>query len=104
MWNTKPPLMIWLQVFFLKTIGFNELAIRLPSALAALFTCLLILVFFRKQKDGFIIAFFASLMLVTSLGYIKFHTARAGDFDSLLTLFTTIYLLLFLLLMLERIE
>src|SRR5688572_23065002 len=43
MWNTKPPLLIWLQVFLMKTIGINELAVRLPSAFAAFFTCLALL-------------------------------------------------------------
>ena len=37
MWNTKPPMMIWLQVFFINLIGLGELALRLPSAFAAFF-------------------------------------------------------------------
>jgi 4-amino-4-deoxy-L-arabinose transferase-like glycosyltransferase len=28
MWSVKPPLMIWLQVLFIKFIGVNEIAIR----------------------------------------------------------------------------
>src|SRR5690606_35013342 len=36
MWNTKPPLLIWIQVFFFKMLGPTVLAIRLPSAFAAL--------------------------------------------------------------------
>jgi hypothetical protein len=36
MWNTKPPLMIWFQVLFMKLFGVNELGIRLPSVLAVL--------------------------------------------------------------------
>jgi 4-amino-4-deoxy-L-arabinose transferase-like glycosyltransferase len=43
MWNTKPPLMIWLQVFFIKLFGVGELALRLPSAIAAFLTCVFIL-------------------------------------------------------------
>src|SRR6476469_4901663 len=57
MWNTKPPLMIWLQVFFGNLIGFNELSIRLPSAFAALFTVWLIALFTSKyynRESGFI--------------------------------------------------
>ena len=38
MWNTKPPLVIWMQLIFIKLIGFNELAIRLSSAIAGLLT------------------------------------------------------------------
>ena len=48
MWNTKPPLLIWFDVLFMKTIGVNELAVRLPSAFAALFTCILFLLFSEK--------------------------------------------------------
>ena len=40
MWSTKPPLMIWLQVLSLKAFGLNDLAFRLPSAFAAVFTCI----------------------------------------------------------------
>src|SRR5258708_6290848 len=36
-WNTKPPLQIWLQAALLKTRLQPEAAVRLPSALAALF-------------------------------------------------------------------
>ena len=45
LWNTKPPLLIWMQVFWMKIIGVNEIALRLPSALAALLTIISILIF-----------------------------------------------------------
>ncbi|HAS36874.1 MAG TPA: hypothetical protein DCS15_10340 [Flavobacteriales bacterium] len=48
LWNTKPPLMVWAQVFFMKTIGVNEMAVRLPSAISAFLTCVAILVFSKK--------------------------------------------------------
>lgn len=95
MWSTKPPLMIWSQVFFMKLIGVNELSVRLPSAFAALFTCLFFLyfsnIYFKKFWPGLI----ASMVLCTTHGYIYFHGARSGDYDVLLTLFTTIYALSF---------
>ncbi|UOQ78563.1 hypothetical protein MUN84_08455 [Hymenobacter sp. 5516J-16] len=31
LWNTKPPLLLWLQVLSIKLFGFNEVAIRLPT-------------------------------------------------------------------------
>jgi len=88
-WETKPPLLIWLQVFFFKIVGFNELAIRLPSALAAVFTILLMLRFFRKELNDPIGGFFAGLVLVCTSGYIDFHVVRTGDHDALLTFFQT---------------
>jgi|GEM_PF-370532 len=97
MWNTKPPLMIWLQVLFLKTVGYNELAVRLPSALAALTVCVFIMCFLKKTIKDTTLPFFIGVMLVTSPGYIEFHTARAGDYDSLLTLLSTLYCIIFFL-------
>ena len=48
MWSTKPPLVIWMQVLFIKILGFNELAVRLPSAIAGLLTCMVLLYFSKK--------------------------------------------------------
>ena len=89
MWNTKPPLMIWLQAFFMKTIGAGELAVRLPSALAAFFTSITLLVFFRRYIS-FWFGSISVMILVTSSGYIGLHASRTGDYDTLLTLFTTL--------------
>ena len=94
MWNTKPPLMIWLQVFFMKTIGVGELAVRLPSALAAFFTSISLLMFFRKYIN-FWFGSISVMILVTSSGYIGLHASRTGDYDTVLTLFTTLYALFF---------
>ncbi|MCF8379287.1 MAG: glycosyltransferase family 39 protein [Bacteroidales bacterium] len=96
LWNTKPPLMIWSQVFFMKLIGVNELSVRLPSAFGALFTCLFFLyfsnIYFKQFWPGLIV----SMVLCTTHGYIYYHGARSGDYDVMLTLFTTIYALSFL--------
>ncbi len=89
MWNTKPPLLIWLQVMCMKTFGINELAVRFPSALAALFTCLALLVFSLKYLKKYWFGFIAVFVLITCHGYINIHATRTGDYDALLTLFTT---------------
>lgn len=90
MWNTKPPLLIWTQVAFMKVLGVNELSVRLPSALAALLTCALLLVFSLRYFKSFWFGFIAILVLITSQGYIHVHAARTGDYDAMLTLFTTL--------------
>lgn len=95
MWNTKPPLMIWAQVLSMKCFGINDIAIRLPSAIAALLTCLVILVFSIRYLNQFWFGFMAVLVLITTDGYINIHAVRTGDYDSLLTLFTTLSGLLF---------
>jgi len=90
MWNTKPPLMIWFQVFFMHLFGVNELAVRLPSALAALFTCIGLLAFFEKTFKSFWFATITVAVLITTGGYIALHVSRTGDYDALLVFFTTI--------------
>lgn len=97
LWNTKPPLMIWLQVLGIKLFGTGELPIRLPSAIAALLTCLFILFFSIRYLKDFWFGAISVIVLISSVGYIQVHAVRTGDYDSLLTLFTTLYSLLFFL-------
>jgi len=89
MWNTKPPLMIWLQVFSMKIFGVNEWAVRFPSAMAAFITCIVLLFFSIRYLKNFWFGFVWALVLVTTSGYIEIHAARTGDYDALLTLFLT---------------
>ncbi len=95
MWNTKPPLMTWLQVICIKTFGFNELSIRLPSALAGLFICLLILWFSIKHLKNKWIGILSIMVLVTTQGFVRSHVTRTGDYDALLSLFMVSYSLFF---------
>jgi 4-amino-4-deoxy-L-arabinose transferase-like glycosyltransferase len=90
MWNLKPPFMVWLQVFFIKLFGVNEWAFRLPSALAALFTCVIMMLVSVRYLKNFWFGFICVLVLVTSRGYVGYHAARTGDYDTLLTLFLTL--------------
>ncbi len=97
MWSTKPPLMIWAQSICMHLFGPYELAIRLPSAFAALFTCIMLIVFSRKATGDIWMGYLAIIVLITTWGYVDFHGTRTGDYDALLTLFTTSYLLMFFL-------
>jgi len=92
MWNTKPPLLIWLQVLSLKAFGVNELAIRIPSALAAVATCLFMYWFLLKQFKNRLLAIAAPAILIVAEGYTRLHGIRTGDYDALLTMFTTFFL------------
>jgi len=92
LWNLKPPLMIWLQVVFMKIIGYNELAVRLPSALAALFTCFTLVWFSKKIDASPLLGILTVLILISSSGFVGNHISRSGDYDALLVLFTTLYL------------
>ncbi len=93
LWNTKPPLMLWIQILFIKMLGYNELAVRLPSAIAATVS-VLALFFFMARRFNVLWAWISSLVLLTSFGFITFHTARGADADALLScflLFTNLY-------------
>lgn len=95
-WNTKPPLLIWMQVFFMKIVGYNELAVRLPSALAGLATVLLFFLYAHKVLKNKLLGYVFGLLLVTTHAYINRHGTRTGDYDAMLTLWENMYLLSFL--------
>lgn len=95
MWNTKPPLMIWSQVFFVKLMGDQELSYRMPSALAGFLTCILIVFLTVRYFKNFWFGFIAVLALITSDGHLGDHVSRTGDYDALLTLFMVAYLIFF---------
>jgi 4-amino-4-deoxy-L-arabinose transferase-like glycosyltransferase len=85
-WETKPMLLLWLQILFFKILGINTLAVRLPSALATLGIVWLMYRFFKKELNNAIGGVFAGLALVISEGFIRHHVSRTGDHDALLTL------------------
>jgi 4-amino-4-deoxy-L-arabinose transferase-like glycosyltransferase len=90
MWNTKPPLMIWLQVLSMKVFGINEWAIRFPSAVAAFLTCIVLLCFSTRYVKSFWFGAIWTLVLVTSSGYVEIHAIRTGDYDALLAFVLTL--------------
>ena len=97
LWNTKPPFLIWLIALSIKTFGANEWAVRLPSAIAASLTTVALYVFLSSHLRDRLAGFLASAALMSTLGYIARHAARSGDYDAMLTLWTTLYLLSFFL-------
>ncbi|MFZ5941529.1 MAG: ArnT family glycosyltransferase [Bacteroidota bacterium] len=88
-WELKPPLLLWHQVLFLKLFGPHEWAIRLPSALYALLTVLLLFRFSARDLKSPETGLLAALVLLTSYGYLDRHIARTGDHDAMLTFFLT---------------
>jgi 4-amino-4-deoxy-L-arabinose transferase-like glycosyltransferase len=88
LFNTKPPLTNWFQVLSCKIFGYNEFAIRFPSAMASTGTVLLVFAFVKRHFSQ-LMAFASVLILLTSFGFVHFHTSRTGDSDALLTFFMT---------------
>ncbi len=98
MWNTKPPYLIWWQAASMKVFGIGELAVRLPSAIAGLLTCVIFMLFALHYIKDVWFGFISILVLITINGYINQHVTRTGDYDAMLILFTTAAGLLFFLL------
>lgn len=94
-WNAKPPLLIWLIALSFKVFGFNEFALRFPSALAA-FISFIILFQLIRLYTGKTLAFITCLMLLTVSGIAGIHVGRTGDFDALLYLFLILAIYYFL--------
>ena len=88
-WNTKPPLLIWILAVSFRLLGNTELALRLPSAIAAMLTCLLLLQFAKRHTGRWAPGVLAVVVLVTIPGYVVPHGTRTGDYDALLVLCST---------------
>lgn len=95
MWNTKPPLLIWLQVLCYKIFGVGVFAIRLPSAIAGLGTVMLLFFFCKNHLQNRLLGFCSALVLVTTQGFVSDHVTRTGDYDALLTFWNTLTVFLF---------
>jgi 4-amino-4-deoxy-L-arabinose transferase-like glycosyltransferase len=80
----KPPLFYWLIVASFKIFGVNEFSARFPSALAAILVIFLTYFFLKSIKDKKI-AFYSSIILLSSLQYLI--VARISIIDSCLSLF-----------------
>jgi 4-amino-4-deoxy-L-arabinose transferase-like glycosyltransferase len=89
LWSTKPPLLIWLQALLFGLLGPGELGLRLPSALAAVVTCWLLVRMASRSIGSPWMGLMAAIILITSGGYLHWHVARSGDYDALLVLFMT---------------
>lgn len=94
-WQVKPPLTVWLQALSMKILGYDVLAVRLPSAIAGLFTACFLLWFGFNVLKKYELGLIAGLVLASIPGYVGYHIARTGDYDALLSLFTTAYVLCF---------
>jgi len=83
--NDKPPLFFWAQIVFIKLIGYNELSVRMPSAICGALTVILVFSFLTKHFS-FLFGLFAALVLCSIKGFVTFHSSRTGDMDVMLTL------------------
>jgi len=87
--NVKPPLQYWALMASVAALGPSELAVRVPSALAAIVTALLLAAVCARRLGRPGLGAIAALVLVTSPGFVGHHVARTGDADAMLTLWLT---------------
>jgi 4-amino-4-deoxy-L-arabinose transferase-like glycosyltransferase len=102
LYNTKPPLLIWLMAGSVRLFGPYAWAIRLPSLVAALATLGLVLRMTWRLSGSLLVMALAGATLVFSQGFFGNHAASSGDYDSLLTLLVTGYLFLLFRLLHQR--
>lgn len=88
-WSVKPPPQIWLQALCIKLGGTTETMARLPSALFAVLTILLVARFMVYLTGNRWMGLVGAFVLCTSLGFIGMHATRNAEYDSMLTFFTT---------------
>ena len=92
-WNTKPPLLIWAMVGWLR-LGLPALtAVRLTSWLAAAATALTLWGVLRYAMKDRLAGLAAGALLFAAALYIGPHAARTGDYDALESAFVLGYAL-----------
>ena len=94
LWNTKPPLLIWLMDLSASLFGVSEWSLRLPSMIAAMGTLALVLSFTRRVTQSFLAGALAAVLLALSVLFFAEHGARTADYEALLCFLTTAYLYL----------
>jgi 4-amino-4-deoxy-L-arabinose transferase-like glycosyltransferase len=94
LYNTKPPLAIWLQSISIELFGINEMAIRLPTLLALIGIVLAIIFFIRKVNKGTWLGVLVVSVLLTSRGFMGNHVGSTGDLDAILAFWSTLFALL----------
>ncbi|MBN2662994.1 MAG: glycosyltransferase family 39 protein [Bacteroidales bacterium] len=98
-WNTKSPFFIWFKVISFKIFGITEFAVRFPSALFAMLTSLVLLIFSKKIFNEIYTGAIAVLVMMNTIGYMGYHVARNGEPDTILVFFTLLYSLSWFLLL-----
>jgi 4-amino-4-deoxy-L-arabinose transferase-like glycosyltransferase len=91
LWNTKPPLLLWLINCSTFLFGDNLIALRLPTALAGLATVFIVFNFVKKETGNFYAGYISAIVLASSWGFIGRHSARTADYDALMALWITLY-------------
>jgi 4-amino-4-deoxy-L-arabinose transferase-like glycosyltransferase len=85
-WNAKLPLMAWAIIACYKIFGFNEVALRFPSAICTFIFFIVLFNIIQKHQNA-LKAFRCCIVLLSCKAIIGFHAGINGDFDVMLSLF-----------------
>ena len=97
LWNTKPPLLIWLMSLCMSVFGPSEGALRIPSALATLGSAAVVMGFSWKLTRDSFAPLAAGVVLLTTRGFVGRHSGQTADYEALLCVLVTAYSCLFFL-------
>ncbi|MFH1648297.1 MAG: glycosyltransferase family 39 protein, partial [Patescibacteria group bacterium] len=92
-WYEKPPLYMWCVAFFMKILGFNGWAARLPSAIFGLGTIILTYLLGKKLFNK-TVGFISGLALVTTTQFLYYSRASMLDVTATFFLVLSIYIYL----------
>jgi 4-amino-4-deoxy-L-arabinose transferase-like glycosyltransferase len=95
-YNTKPPLVLWLQALSLLIVPSAEWAVRLPSAFAVVGILLMMQIALKRWGFDFWTRLIVMVGFVGHEGFIRQHISRTGDLDAVMTFFVAAYSLLVL--------
>ena len=95
LWNTKPPLLIWLQAGCIAVLGNKEWVVRLPTSTANLVTVSVLYWFCARPLRSPAAGLFSGLVLATCAGFASYHVAWAADYDALLCMWQVLVLVAF---------
>ena len=92
-YNTKPPLVLWLQALFLVFLPSAEWAVRLPSALAVIGILILLTAALKRWNFDFFTRLLVLVCFVGHEGFIRHHIGRTGDLDAVMSFFVVAYVI-----------
>lgn len=95
-YNTKPPLVLWLQALSLLVVPSAEWAVRLPSAFAVVGILILIQIALKRWGFDFWTRLIVMVCFVGHEGFVRQHISRTGDLDAVMAFFVVAYSLVVL--------
>jgi 4-amino-4-deoxy-L-arabinose transferase-like glycosyltransferase len=84
LFNSKPPFAIWCMAVCIKLFGFNEVGVRMASAIFGLLSALVLWLVAARILKNYWAALTLPLVLISSYGYVGWHVTRTADTDSCL--------------------